>query len=102
MEKMQWEYIDNITHKLKSPIASVRALTETMYDGLVQDPDKQQKYCGIILNELNGLEHTVSGMLELSRIQNHQIDCSKSDHTAEEIFKSVIDKHTTLCDDIWD
>lgn len=100
IEKMQREYVDNISHELKSPIASVRALTETMYDGLVKDEEKRRKYCGIMLTELTGLEHTVSSMLELSRIQSHQADCSKTPLSTMDIFNSVIDKYTVLCDDM--
>ena len=100
LEKMQREYVDNISHELKSPIASVRALTETMYDGLVKDEEKQKRYCGIMLNELSGLEHTVSNMLELSRIQNQRTDCSKTTLSTLDIFESIIDKYTVLCDDM--
>lgn len=100
MEKMQREYVDNISHELKSPIASVRALAETMYDGLVPDEDKRRKYCGIMLNELTGLEHTVSNMLELSRIQSHQTNCRKNTLSSFDIFASIIDKYSVLCDDM--
>ncbi|MCU6761561.1 Alkaline phosphatase synthesis sensor protein phoR [uncultured Roseburia sp.] len=100
MEKHQREYVGNISHELKSPIASVRALTETMYDGLVPDREKQKAYCGIMLSELNKLEQTVVSMLELSRIQSHQADCSKITLSPEKVFQPVIEKYQILCDDM--
>lgn len=99
-QKMQRDYIDNITHELKSPLASVRALTTAIYDGLVKDENKQKHYCSIMLNEINGLERTVSDMLELSRMQNKQIDCAKSVYTAHDLFGDVIDKRKALCEDL--
>lgn len=100
LETMQRKYVDNISHELKSPIASVRALTETMYDGLVPEPEKQKQYCSIMLKELQRLEHTVSYMLELSRIQNHKTACSKSVLTPNEVLGAVIQRYAVLCDDM--
>lgn len=97
--KMQRDYVDNITHELKSPIASVRALTETMYDGLIQEEEKRKRYYKIILNEINGLENTVSNMLELSKIQNGQIDATKSSISSYELFDTVLEKYAALCDE---
>ncbi len=99
-EQVQREYIDNISHELKSPIASLRALTETMYDGLVPEEEKRKKYCGIMLNELHNLEHTVSDMLELSRIQSKRIDCRKTTVAASDIFFPILRKYEALSEDM--
>lgn len=96
--KMQRDYVDNITHELKSPISSVKALTETMYDGLIHDEEKKKQYYKIILHEMNGLENTISNMLELSKIQNDQIDCSKATISTCEVFGGIIEKYAALCD----
>lgn len=100
IEQVQREYIDNVSHELKSPIASVRALTETMYDGLVPEEEKRKKYCEIMLNELHSLEHTVSDMLELSRIQSKQIDCQKTTVAASDVFFPILRKYEALCEDM--
>lgn len=96
--KMQRDYVDNITHELKSPISSVKALTETMYDGLIHDEEKKKQYYKIILHEMTGLENTISNMLELSKIQNDQIDCSKSTLSTYDVFGGIIEKYAALCD----
>ena len=98
-QKMQRDYVDNITHELKSPIASVKALTETMYDGLIREEEKRKRYYKIILHEMTGLENTVTNMLELSKIQNNQIDCSKSVLSNYEVFGGIIEKYAALCDE---
>ena len=97
-KKMQRDYVDNITHELKSPISSVRALTETMYDGLIRDEAKRKQYYKIILHEISGLENTITNMLELSKIQNNQMDCSKTLISAYDVFGDIAEKYATLCD----
>ena len=99
-ERMQREYVDNISHELKSPIASVQALTTGIYEGMVTDENKLKNHCSIMLGELNRLEHTVSDMLELSRIQNHQINCDKEICTITDLFGDILAKRRTLCEDL--
>jgi signal transduction histidine kinase len=93
-------YIANVSHSLKSPIASIRALTETMYDGLITDPKKLKEYYGIILSESANLEQTVMDMLELSRMQSNLTNFTKSTVPACQVFDSAIKKYTTLCNDL--
>lgn len=96
-EKIQQEYVANISHELKSPIASVRALTETIRDGLVETREQQEEYCDIMLHELYTLEHTVTNMLELSKIQSMQINCQKDILSATDVFCPIINKYAALC-----
>ncbi|MCD8109858.1 MAG: HAMP domain-containing histidine kinase [Clostridiales bacterium] len=99
IEAIQRNYIDNITHELKSPISAVRVLTETIYDGMVTDEKEKKEYCRIMLNELDNLNHTVSEMLELSRIQNEISDCPRRSFPVSDIFDSVIHKYAAVCSD---
>ena len=46
---------------------------------------------------MSGLENTVSGMLELSKIQNQQIDCSKTLVSTYEVFSNIVEKYDALC-----
>lgn len=99
LEKLRREYVDNITHELKSPIAAVRALAEPIQDGMVRDEETLQRYSGIILSEISGLEHTVSYMLELSRLQHRRISAKKSPLSAQEVFQDTLVKYAALCDE---
>lgn len=99
LEKMQREYVDNISHELKSPVAAVKALAEPIYDGMVTDEESLRKYGGIMLSELSSLERTISDMLELSRIQNRRLAVEKKRVTAQAVFGDVIAKYSVLCDE---
>lgn len=99
-EKMQKEYVDNISHELKSPIASVQALTTAIYDGMVTDENMQKNYCCIMLSELQRLQKTVSDMLELSKIQNNQINCVKNPCLGFNVFEAILKKRSILCQEL--
>lgn len=99
LEKMQREYVDNISHELKSPIAAVKALAEPICDGMVRDEESLRRYGGIILGELSNLERTISDMLELSRIQNRRHALVRARAAAQTVFGDVIAKYSVLCDE---
>ena len=99
MAKQKQNYIDNITHELKTPIASIKALTATLNDHEM-DPDTRSEYYGLILAEASRQEHMVQNILDLSRIQSRDISLKKSAIGAEELFDPVCIRYSSLCDDL--
>lgn len=98
LNELQRTYIANVTHALKTPVASIKALSETLCDGVEPDPDKQKVYYGMILQEANRQDHMIRDVLELSKLQSNGMDFTKSSVCAREVFDSVLEKYATLCD----
>lgn len=96
LEEVQRNYIANVTHALKAPIASVKALTETLSDTDLE-PDAQRVYFGMILQETNLQSHMVHEILELSKVQSREMDFSKTSVNASEVFSQTLEKYSTLC-----
>jgi two-component system phosphate regulon sensor histidine kinase PhoR len=69
------EFIGNITHELKTPIATVSVAIEAMknFDAL-QDPERTQEYLGIAGQELNRLSLLVDKVLRLSMFETQQVE----------------------------
>lgn len=93
-------YVANVSHELKSPIASIRALTETLQEGLVENEEERSRCYGMIYREVRGLEHSVQDILELSRVQEHRIDFTCTEATAKDVFAPVFEKYASLCEDL--
>lgn len=99
-ELMRQQYISNVSHELKSPIASILALTASLNDGMVTDDESRTRYYGLILNEAKNLNRTVTDMLVLSKIQCGRMDFSLRTVSAEDVIGPVAEKYATLCDDM--
>lgn len=98
LEQLQQNYIANITHALKSPIASVKTLTETLCDVENIDVNRQRTYYGLILQEMNQQGHMVQEILELSKLQSRERDLTRVRVSADECFSGVLDKYAMLCE----
>ena len=94
---MQRNYIANVTHALKSPIAAVKTLTKTLCDVGDLDTTRQRVYYGMILQEMNQQSHMVQEILELSRLQSRE-RVKKTAVPAAEVLAPVGEKYAMLCD----
>ena len=99
--EMQNNYIANITHDLKSPITSIRALAETMNLEMPDDPQKYHQNFRFIISESIKLEHTIKDILELSSFQNNSKLFEKTTVSVEAMFAEVIEKYRIICDDMF-
>ena len=97
VEEMRREYVANVSHELKSPIASIKALSESLYDGVISDSERQKKCIGLIRRETDRLESTVMNMLELSRTQSMQTGYEKSAIRPAELFLPIVEKFSERC-----
>lgn len=100
LEQMRRDYIANISHELKSPIASIRALTETLADKVVHEEETKEKYYGIILKESVHLQKLISDMLELSRLQSGKVAFLKDEIDTKSLMQDLNDKYLVLASDL--
>jgi signal transduction histidine kinase len=64
--RMQADFTAAVSHEMKTPIASVRAMAEMLDDG---DPERTKRYAGRIEAEMQRLGTTVRNVLDASRIE---------------------------------
>lgn len=100
LESIRRDYVANVSHELKSPISSIKALTETLSDGLVPDDTTRQRYYGIILNESNRLQKLTSEILELSRLQSGKTVIAKQKTDAGKLMQTIQDEYAVRADDL--
>jgi two-component system phosphate regulon sensor histidine kinase PhoR len=69
------EFISNITHELKTPIATVSVAIEALRSfNASMDPQRSKEYLDISANELQRLSLLVDKVLKLSMFENKEID----------------------------
>ena len=97
-ENMRSRYIDNITHELKSPIASIRALTEALTDRAGKTENERHVYYGMIIGEANRQEKMIADVLTLAKLQSAPQRPQRQQIHAASLFKPLCEKHAALCE----
>jgi signal transduction histidine kinase len=67
---MKSEFVSTVTHELKTPLASIRLVSETLARRRFESSDKVSEYAGLLLNDVTRLTRTVNNLLTFSRIED--------------------------------
>ena len=93
--QMRKEFIANVTHDFKTPLTLIRAYTETIRNQSM-DKEEQVRYCDIILNEGERLNHMVTQLLQLSRLESGAVQLELSYFPMEELLRDVVYRNHLL------
>ena len=69
IESMRSEFISNVSHELKTPIALVSGYAEGLRDGIADDEESRNEYLNVIIDESEKMGKLVSNLLELNHIE---------------------------------
>lgn len=79
LSELQKEFINNMTHELKTPISSIAISADVLSsDTIVNQPERLKKYSSFIKQENNRLNNLVEKVLEISRIEKGRFELNKS------------------------
>lgn len=69
LQTVRQDFISNISHELRTPIASLRALVETLSDGALEDRVAAHRFLRHMAVEVDALSQMVQELLDLARIE---------------------------------
>ena len=68
VSRMKSEFVSNVTHELKTPLALIRMFGETLDTGIVTDEKKRREFYSIIRKESERLTHLINNVLDFSKM----------------------------------
>ena len=83
IDEMRKEFIANVSHELKTPIALIQGYAEGLQEGMAEDPESREYYCEVIVDEAGKMNKMVKQLLALSSLE------SGNDRTLMERFDMV-------------
>lgn len=91
LEVMRSEFVANVSHELKTPIAAVKGFAETLLAGGVKDEDTKRSFLQIILDEGERLNRLIGDILELSKIESKRVPLEYAPVHLKELFDSIFE-----------
>ena len=86
------EFISNMTHELKTPIATVGVAIEALKNfNALYDQQKTKEYLDISANEIQRLGLLVDKVLKLSMFENREIELNKENFDMKELTQEALD-----------
>ena len=91
LSELKNEFISNITHELKTPIATVGVAIEALKNfNAIQDPQRTKEYLDISQNELQRLSLLVDKVLKLSMFEKKEMELKKEQFDCKQLTEEVM------------
>jgi signal transduction histidine kinase len=97
LEVLRRDFVANASHELKTPVAAVRALAETLLTALPEDPEAGRRFAERIGREAERLDVLTRDLLDLSRVERGTLDIEPVDLVG--LVKEVAGGYTDLAEE---
>lgn len=91
LTQLKNDFISNVTHELKTPIATVSVAIEALQNfGVAQNPQQTKEYLDISKNELNRLTLLVDKILKMATFEQQGLDLNREPLNMTELVQQVM------------
>ena len=84
IDQMRREFLSNVSHELKTPIALIQGYAEGLLEDVNSDPESRKFYCDVIVDEAAKMNNMVKKLLTLNQLEsgNDVVSMERFDITA--------------------
>ena len=81
VDEMRREFLSNVTHELKTPLALIHGYAEGLKDNINEDQESRDFYCDVIIDEASKMNTMVKKLLNLNQLEfgNDQVTMERFD-----------------------
>ena len=91
LNKLKSEFISNVSHELKSPLTSIRMMTEMLHHNRVQTEERKSAYYSAMLEESEHLSHLIDNILDFSRMDDDRKKYDFTDLDLDELLLKFLE-----------
>lgn len=97
IDEMRKEFLSNVSHELKTPIALIQGYAEGLSEGVNDDAESREFYCEVIMDEASKMNNMVKKLLTLNQLEfgNDTVTMERFDVTA--LIKNYLQSVDILC-----
>ena len=93
LARLKSDFVANVSHALRTPLALIRLYAETLEMGRLTNPEKPQEYYRIIREESERLSALINNILDFSRIEAGKKEYDFHETNLAELVKSTLDAY---------
>ena len=93
LERMRQDFVANVSHELKTPLAAIKAYTETLLDSALHDEEVNVRFLHRIEEQADRLNQLILDLLRLARLESGQEVFQHEPLVVAEVLESCVDTH---------
>ena len=91
LDRARKELISSVSHDLRTSLASIRAMLESMSDGVVADPTTVDRYLHTALAEVENLSQLINDLFEISRLEAGVLDFHMAQASLQDLVSDTLE-----------
>ncbi|MEK6756580.1 MAG: HAMP domain-containing sensor histidine kinase, partial [Bacteroidota bacterium] len=99
LSKMKSEFISNVSHELKTPIAAIRMLADNLRESRIESEARRMEYYQLISKEGARLSHLIENILDFSRIEERRKAFRLERHDLSQIVSDTVCQFKSLVEE---
>ncbi|WP_425058294.1 Adaptive-response sensory-kinase SasA [Sporomusa carbonis] len=96
LDKMRKDFVSNVSHELKTPLALILGYAEGLKENIARDEDSRSYYCSVIMDEAEKMDKLVKDLLNLSQLESGMFELNKSDFNLSLLLNDIVLKYRTI------
>lgn len=96
IDEMRKEFLSNVSHELKTPLALIQGYAEGLCEGINDDRESREFYCEVIMDEADKMNQMVKKLLTLNQLEfgNEHVTMERFDVT--ELIRGIVTNSSIL------
>ncbi len=99
IDEMRKQFISDVSHELKTPIALIQGYAEGLVENVNADDESREFYANVILDEANKMDRLVKQLLELMRLEYGKLEFNNENFDIVVLIKEVIKKSHVMLEE---
>ena len=101
LSDMKTDFINNMTHELKTPIATISIASEMLKDNTISESkDNRSKYAAIIFDENKRLYNHVEQVLQIARLEKGELQLNLEDCEIHSIITMAVSRFNLILEEL--
>lgn len=96
IDEMRKEFLSNVSHELKTPIALIQGYAEGLQDNITEDAQSRQFYCEVIVDEANKMNRLVQKLLTLNQLEFGQDQVVMERFDLASVIRGIVESSKIL------
>lgn len=90
IEQARRDLITGVSHDLRTPLTAIRARLESVYDGVVQDPDEIKRYVGDSLQETAHLSAMIDDLFQIAQVDSGHLNLTMMSGSLRDLISDSV------------
>ncbi|MBX9583277.1 MAG: hypothetical protein K2X87_23495, partial [Gemmataceae bacterium] len=93
LERVRQEFVANVSHELKTPLAVIKSAVEALGDGAADDPPARDQFLGIVTREADRLDALIHDLLSLARLDAGELGLELRPVPLDKAIQDCLGRH---------